>query len=96
MCRQLFRSTGNNLGLQLASEVQGSLVGLVPLPVGSDASSDSIRAELNCRAPRSYRSIACWVWVNLPCIELVIRTPFKGLIFELGHHLYNILHFPNV
>ena len=44
----LVRSTDNNVGLQLASEVEGGLVGLSPLPVEFHAIS-GVKIELNCR-----------------------------------------------
>ena len=45
--RQLVRSTGNNLGVQLASEVESSLVGLCAYPVNSDAVSGYVGSELS-------------------------------------------------
>lgn len=44
ICSCSVRSTGNNLGLHLVSEVNGRLEGLPPLPVESDSvQGDSVR-----------------------------------------------------
>lgn len=47
VCSPSVRNTGNNLGLQLVSEVEESIVGLSPLPVHSDTISEEIVSELN-------------------------------------------------
>ena len=39
VCSHLVRSIGNNLGLLLASEMEGGFVGLSTLPVESDSTS---------------------------------------------------------
>lgn len=44
---QLVRGTGHNLCFELASEVEGSFVGLSPQLVESDAISGNVVSELN-------------------------------------------------
>ena len=44
---QVVGSAGDNLGLRLASEVEGSLVGLSPYPVESATTSRQVSAELS-------------------------------------------------
>ena len=60
---QIVRSTGNNLGLQLASEVEGGLVGLSPLTVESNSICRYIELFFSCLF---YTYLCIYVNTNLP------------------------------
>ena len=84
VCSQSVRSTGSNLGLQLASGMEGDLVGLSPLPVEPDSIPvDSVRIELNSQTLCWHRRIACW------CGEASIPT-FWNWVQEVFSPFYSI------
>lgn len=77
ICSSLVRSTGNNLGLRLASEVEGG----DGQSCGTELSTceiwcclwvDSIRIELNSWTPCWCLRIACWRCGGLPTLHVVI------------------------
>ena len=81
MYNQLVRNTGTNLGLRLASEMEGGLVGLSPLPVESHPVSgvNRVRIEMNSQTLcRCLKIVFC-------CGEAYIHSVCLSVCLSLTH-----------